>query len=843
MDRHPPFEQVADVPRAALVQALHAAGASGEPLPKAQWERDVKVWRAIGAALTAAAARHRVAEPAPPRATGSSGEAGVGVPGWLGGLVRRQVALLAGRWTMYGGFSEIRTLERLGLVNLEADDDYVLAMVSGLGDRWAEFSRASEIRRDPELVDRALWRIFEVEGGGEVSLTNIDKFGSKNTWRDALLELVADGTLARGRVLDACLAALRRDFSSYRTIWFRAMYDALSPTIAEQRERQDVHLALLASDITATVTFAARALTDLDKAGLLDDGAFLDRCGPALPGRPKATVIPLLTILGRVAGRAPDRGEDVARHAASALENDHQQVQQEALGLLQRLEAREPARERLGQLRPSVRQTAAAWLGVPEDVRDAPPDLAPAAPSPFDPAVPPPVGDDADLTSRLAAVLEDPRDPFELELVLAALAVHGDKPAVLAPLVKRARRIRAREEAPWTGSLRLYLACLILCLGGGEGETMPAPHRFYVLLSERLAELAARPDGEPLATPTGPGGWIDPKTLVERARALTGEPRPHDAVAALLRLAPDGREPAGDLPGEFGAALGYALGGEPPRGTVSPALLVAAACARSPFADDDPHLAAAGLRRPSPLDPRFGDLTFDGEIWWRADFRAPDILNLTGPHSPASPDLVAAPVDGWTGWAATTWPHDADPFFAHGLTCVLSTVFIDIPYREAGVLFDALLTHPGRFGKVAALTLALGLNARAPEQAATAAEAFAVLVPAGRVPPEALADALGRTAPRATATRWARSLGTAADAGAGAADAVVDTLVHLLPLLPVDLRGRHALLGLLHDQAVRTRRPITDPRLRAWLGELTGSSAAARTARALLAHAPDGNAP
>ena len=31
--------------------------------------------------------------------------------------------------------------------------------------------RAHALREDPELIERALWRLFEVEGGGEVSLT------------------------------------------------------------------------------------------------------------------------------------------------------------------------------------------------------------------------------------------------------------------------------------------------------------------------------------------------------------------------------------------------------------------------------------------------------------------------------------------------------------------------------------------------------------------------------------------------------------------------------------------------------------------------------------------------
>jgi len=48
-------------------------------------------------------------------------------------------------------------------------------------------------------------------------------------------------------------------------------------------------------------------------------------------------------------------------------------------------------------------------------------------------------------------------------------------------------------------------------------------------------------------------------------------------------------------------------------------------------------------------------------------------------------------------------------------------------------------------------------------------------------------------------------------------------------------RGIGKLLEVFRDESLRLRRPVTDPALRAWLAEFRGSSAAARTARALLA--------
>src|SRR5262249_17472732 len=71
------------------------------------------------------------------------------------------------------------------------------------------------------------------------------------------------------------------------------------------------------------------------------------------------------------------------------------------------------------------------------------------------------------------------------------------------------------------------------------------------------------------------GHWIDPAALVQRSlMAASGESPatlgPSDQVLALLRLAPDGREPtlraANVIPDEWGCALRYALGGDEPVG-------------------------------------------------------------------------------------------------------------------------------------------------------------------------------------------------------------------------------------------------------------------------------------
>src|SRR5205823_6113883 len=85
---------------------------------------------------------------------------------------------------------------------------------------------------------------------------------------------------------------------------------------------------------------------------------------------------------------------------------------------------------------------------------------------------------------------------------------------------------------------------------------------------------------------------IAPQTLVERVNGWSGDdPDPTDICLAMLRLAPEGRgEALRTLKGggtEWGRAIRYALGA--PRVTLgdTAALWIAAARARSPWADDE----------------------------------------------------------------------------------------------------------------------------------------------------------------------------------------------------------------------------------------------------------------
>jgi hypothetical protein len=850
-----PFSRLADVSRADALGLLHERGdaARAEPVER-EWERAMNTWRAIGEALEMLAEGHRACTPSetPPR--------------WLESAVRWRLEEMAETLLHIPEFLTVRTLERLGTVSLTPDTVYVLAFVSGLS-AWSPDgdSQARALREDPELLDRCFWPMFNVEGGGQVSLTNADKYGG-GSWGTTVVGLVDDGTVDRDRVLDACLEALVRDLGAYQAGWFSRTFAALQPTARELGSRQPALLAVARSNVPASVTFAVDRLRDVERAGLLDDPAVAVGLGAVFAGAGKGTATKSVRLLGTVAARLPE-DPGVVETAVLALDQPHPDVQSRALDVLERAGALDRARDAPVHPTLAARVTPAAGVRGPDALPDPP------ACSPPSLRLPGPVAE-VELVERTAALLEDASDPLELEQALAALATVGD-PSALAPLSRRAHTVaeRDRRGGDWGSPVAAAVANLILTACGRElppDSYGVAPAVETGFLRARLAEVgSALTGGTPrsplLATPTT-GPWVEPGVLVARLLATLrapAEPRHHDLVAALLRLHVDGRPSALDAWRAAGIAAGsalsrvvvHALGGPPPsrddvRRDVEGGLAawwVAAARARDPLGIDpalvDAGLGTAGRGLPISASVRPRAENSYGRTLWRftvaVPHESPYTATYTEPPAVTSRNVRHYEMDhlnDWHAWASTTFPHDAEHFLVAGVRSVLdasltwSTREPDVP-----IVLDALLTHPGRTGTLSATALAAGLAAREQTDRIRAADVFAALVVPRRVGTNQLADAMALLAPAATVPRWGPSLGDAADAAPGAREAVVDVLVRLLPRLDRGTRGLSVLLERLEEEAARLgRTPVDDAGFRNWAAELSGSSRAARTARKLV---------
>jgi hypothetical protein len=224
----------------------------------------------------------------------------------------------------------------------------------------------------------------------------------------------------------------------------------------------------------------------------------------------------------------------------------------------------------------------------------------------------------------------------------------------------------------WGGAPLLFQDLLLAWLEDRPRRTRQTPwYRstgVYPFFAHRLQELGARVlqrrAAPLLAAPTHCHGWIEPRALVERWLALQAadaSPLRSDWVQALLRIAPDEREPAlvaaAALEGDPGRLLRFALGGdEVPtrRDRRAAALWIAAGRARDPDGSLAESLAPLGRLElgPDALEP--------AHYTWRAESesrrysgREVKLARLALEVTPAAPgwgdDDDAAVIAGYSG--------------------------------------------------------------------------------------------------------------------------------------------------------------------------------------------------
>jgi Family of unknown function (DUF6493) len=342
----------------------------------------------------------------------------------------------------------VRRLERAGLCRRPDTDHYVLGLIQCVAP-WGVMPSVHEaLLSDPELLEREVWHLFEVEGSGEFSLAAYDKYSrDEATWETALVSLAADGTLPRDRLLDASLAALERDFAQFRAGWFSRFHEALQPTLDERAERVELYLNLLASKIPPTVSFALSALSKLDRAQRLPAGKLVNRISPALTARSKGAVSTALKLLENAARRDPALKRAAAMVAAQALSHESPDAQSEAFDLVVRAGARDDTAllasivSQLEQLAASVQPRVREWLGS-----------ANAATPPGPSSTAPLEADLEALMTRAAAMTPHFRERAGVDAAVAAIRAGSfDVPAISFDGTEFPRLDPAAEIQPIAG--------------------------------------------------------------------------------------------------------------------------------------------------------------------------------------------------------------------------------------------------------------------------------------------------------------------------------------------------------------------------------------------------------
>ena len=781
----------------------------------------------------------------------------------------------------------VRRLVREGIVPRPDRPSYTIAMLAGT--RWRKAEEV--VAEDPGLLEVEAWRLFEVEGGGEDSLANHEKFFG-DSWGDVFRELATSDPAARERLLDASLAALGRDFATYRAGWFSRFHESLRPTDDERAARADAYLGLLRSRVGPTVTLAVNALANVERAGRLAPDAFLDRVGPVLVDGATGTAKAALGLVGRTGAASSDHARRAAVVATDALASASPDVQRAAIVLIGGLvtkpdqEVASALAARLSDVAASQRPAAAELLerlggsgpgaaagqrsdaGSAPTARPASPAPSRAAVTPIDPsrAIEPLTAIEA-LVDLAVSVIEMGEPADDVERVLDAVGrLPADRSAAFsrltAPIAKRARKILDRRESvPFNGfDARADVAAVLLAWSAGELVKPAERHRSVdpgagCFLSARAHEVAeAAAAGRPfpsVAAPTHRGGWIDPAALVARL----ADRRPAstlDLVAAILRLSPDGRATAlgsaAGLTGEAGAVARHALGGHEAIGPTA-AWWVAAARVRSPGQDD----LAVEKRHPG-LGPGAGraaqvrlvvrdSTSFYGGFALEIE---PALGESTSVELPTVLILRTMSLFSWSGrsepamlrWMATIQPGDRETWSVTGSLPIARNIdwwsaeWANRAYLEPFV--DAVTT----IGPHARTLIGIALGAKEAGERGLAGDVASLALADGRLVAATLAEGLSGAAALACdrPNRWALSLADVAAASEDHASAVAEAIGRALPaladraparLVPL-LRLLDELLAGTGDRVFETARPSLE-RLAAAGGQ------AARLARSIQA--------
>lgn len=750
-----------------------------------------------------------------------------------------------------GAWRTVRTLVREGLVPRPDRPSYTIAMLAGT--RY--YSAAELIANDPDLLEVEAWRLFEVEGGGEDSLANHEKF-HRDSWGTLFRDLAATDPARRERLLDMSLAALARDFAQYRAGWFSRFHESLAPTDDERARRADAYLGLLRSRVGPTVSFAVAALARIQRAERLSSETLLDRMGPVLLDAPAGTAKAGLGLVGRAGSESPDLARQAAIVATGALANASADIQRAAIALIASLlgepdlEVARAIAARLPELAASQRPAAAelvARLGG-ETAAGRPATTAAAAratprsTSPIDAhrAVEPLTTLEA-LVDVAVSVLETGEPADDVERVLDAVgSLAPDRPEqfprLTAPIAKRARTILARRESyPFTGfDSRADIAAVLLAWATGELVTPDTAHPSVdpgagAFLSARAREVAAAVavgrSFVPVAAPTHIGGWIDPAVLVRRLGARQPASK-LDLVAAILRLAPDGRDDArgsaAGLAGEVGAVVRYALGGDERIGSTA-AWWIAAARVRAPGRDD-----VAVEKRHSRLGPDAGTaarirLKLTERAGWstvmtglaldveppphaRTSVELPTVLML---HDPSSFSWTGSSGPAMFRWMATVQPGYREVWAAIGSLLMGRNVDWWSAEWANRAFLEPFLDPVTPIGRQARILLGIALGAKEAGERGLASDVVSLALTDGRLSTSDLAEGLAATVAVACdrPNRWALSLADVAaesdSNAASVAEAIALTLaalatrpsaklVPLLRLLDELLAGRGA---------------------------------------------------
>ena len=701
-----------------------------------------------------------------------------------------------------------------------------------------------------------------------------------HTWQQLFLNLCQQGVYSRELLLDKTLGALEKDWIQFRSGWFSRFHDALAPTVEEMSVFSERYLGLCHSRIPPTVSMALKVLDTLQAADAISNTALLTALQPLLSSAVKAQVDAALKLLDQIILKDASLAQEAASIAVFGLMHEAADMQKKVINRLSKwgmdAATQEQARQLLPQVATSNRDALTALLGTPvadESKLSALIQISQASQAlPILQPLPSPIAEnralvfinDIDaLIEACAYVFENNDDTDYFESVIHALLklapFSAEDKKRFGPVLKRAQKLKPSSNN-WRNMdkpLARELARLLVFIF--EAERLPpsssfAKGRFDVhsVICQRTDDLmdilAQGKSVPPLAAPSHQRGYIDPAILIERTReqhALDLQQPLQEQILSLLRLAPSNeaslREQAASLPDTpYHNALRYALGSQvsiPAKGKDS-ALYIAAARARYPDEDD------------ANLIQLYGDFGPDGAHAARYRFEIEisknEVYTFYHSHLRTTPtpraidqaylSILRHPqviedqgyfhrTEGFGGnnesqirWSASMMPSSLEAVFAEGAHAIANNLdWWEAEWYNKAYL-NLLLDPTVPMSSSAIMLLAFTLAGKEPGQTAIAIDALVASWLEGRLDATALANAIhGLLAtPQVKASRYAKSLATAARAHALAPQLVFQLLCTMVTQSPQSPpKDMPALLELLHELRLEVKQNLPEHTLAA----------------------------
>jgi len=512
-------------------------------------------------------------------------------------------------------WKQVREFLQAGVIEKPQADGYITLFIEEMRgfdheDPASYVPTSERLRQEPAFLEYEVWRIFEFENYAlttDYSPRQKDAPPNYETWPDAFVQLANDGDIDRERLLDLTLSSMQQEMKQNQLSAYGKLHEALAPTPDEMAARHRAYFDLLVSPVGPVLSFAVRMLGKLHRAGRLDADLFVDDIRPVFVHKAKGTAMQALKILDQLGAKDDTLFPKVAEVAVAAMAHQSPDVQEAALGLLEKCAAQinaatqEDINRHVPFLSAKLQKRASALLGETEEESEAPEPavehdvgLAAAVESltpelrrlvgidgTVGEAMPPPLHyklldlpDVADreplnpvesreeLLELAAQLLEGVESADQVEVLLQGIARFGNERSsdfkkFAAPLVQRMETGSPSSDGLCTGGGAICIALIDLLMTWLTGRRYDSRQSPYYDVSPqdafavaRIREiqhaLASGNETVLLSVPSYKNGWLALGDFVKRALKVSneGEFREFDLMQALLRLGPGDRQAA-----------------------------------------------------------------------------------------------------------------------------------------------------------------------------------------------------------------------------------------------------------------------------------------------------------